>query len=254
MIGPELPGRATQSFTIKVQTEGAEAGNKYVNLAEGRAATTQLLMRTSGWFDICPTPALTLKKYVWSPVEEEWVDANEQVDYPNYTANETVKYKVVVTNDGDADLEDVLLTDNQFDLCKLYDGDSLAYQTAEEQTLQPWNLDGACALTLSVLPADENSEFQFTYSILAADLELNPSEDDADPSFVNEACATVSVDEQYANAPQVSDDLTLQACDPAGITVRPLHIDGPKLPLTGGPARTAFFMIGTIFILGGPLD
>ncbi|MBL3685365.1 hypothetical protein D3248_00095 [Leucobacter zeae] len=193
VIGPSLPAGESQEFKINVTTEDATFEDIYVNRAEARASRTQLVMRTSSWFQIAAVNSLTIKKYVQDD-EGNWHDAQNVDDYPTWYAGDTVPYRLVVTNTGDETLTDVQITDDQVDLAAL---DPL-----------PAGLE-AGAVIPELLPGEDNA-VTIEYSIELGDEAVGGS-------LINNACAVPA------------DTAVDESCDPAGILVQSSTLSWEKV-------------------------
>lgn len=112
VIGGDLVPSAVRSFRINIETQGAAAGDVYVNRAQGRAEHTELVMRTSAPTTVSAFYAYDLKKYVLG-ADEEWHDAQDEneADWPMLPAGSEAQYKFVVTNTGQGDLTEIVVTD-----------------------------------------------------------------------------------------------------------------------------------------------
>jgi uncharacterized repeat protein (TIGR01451 family) len=113
VIGGELAPAATQAFTVRIATDGAQGGDVFVNVAQARAEHTELVMRTSDQVSVANFYSASLKKYVQN-ADGEWVDANTAEDYPTYQPGDTVPYRIVITNTGQGTLTDLVITDDLF--------------------------------------------------------------------------------------------------------------------------------------------
>lgn len=221
VIGPALVPNSQQEFTISVLTSGAAAEDRYVNVAEARAERTQLVMRTSSPFEIGAVNSVALKKYILDG-NDEWRDANNIDDYPEFHTGSTLTYRLVVTNTGDQTLTDLAITDDRVDLAAL--------------TPLPAGLV-AGGLIPTLLPGIENA--------VTIEYEVPLLERPAGDLLVNTACVAPTEDsvpdpgEGY-DAPHVD-----ESCDPAGARVLPssltwekvasgttVHLGGSKWELT----------------------
>ncbi|WP_336653030.1 MULTISPECIES: DUF7507 domain-containing protein [unclassified Leucobacter] len=198
VIGPALPAGASQQFTIGVTTSGATFDDIYVNRAEARTSRTQLVMRTSSWFQIAAVNSVTIKKYVQDD-QGAWHDAQNIDDYPTRYAGDTVPYRLVVTNTGDQPLTNVEITDDKVDLAAL---DPLPEGLA------------AGAVIPELLPGEQNAV------VIEYTLELG--DEAAGGTLINNACATPS------------DTAVDQSCDPAGIVVNTSTLAWEKV--SAGPS------------------
>jgi uncharacterized repeat protein (TIGR01451 family) len=112
VIGPQLAPGAEQQFTVPITTSGAKGGDKLVNRAQARDEHTQLVMRTSAPITVANYYAASLKKYV-QDVTGNWHDANAAADYPAFHYGDTIKYRIVVTNNGQGTLTNISVTDDK---------------------------------------------------------------------------------------------------------------------------------------------
>lgn len=205
VIGPALPANSQQEFTISVVTIGAEAEDRYVNVAESRAERTQLVMRTSSPFEIGAVNSVALKKYILDG-DDDWADANDIDDYPEFHTGDTLTYRLVVTNTGDQTLTDLAITDDRVDLAAL--------------NPLPVGL-AAGALIPTLLPGTANA--------VTIEYEVPLLERPAGDLLVNTACVGPTADsvpdpgEGY-DAPEVE-----ESCDPAGARILPSSLTLEKV-------------------------
>ena len=193
VVGPSLPAAASQTFKIDIKTAGATFDDMYVNRAEARASRTELVMRTSSWFQIAAVDSLVIKKYV-QDADGNWHDAQNVDDYPSFHNGDTAKYRLVVTNTGDQPIANVQLDDDRVDLAGL---DPL-----------PAGL-GAGAVIAELLPGDDNA--------VTIEYEVPLSGNAAGDNVINNACATP---EDTAIEP---------SCDPAGLIILPSSLAWEKV-------------------------
>ena len=193
VIGPALAPGASQSFKINVTTSGASFEDMYVNRAEARAERTELVMRTSAWFQIAAANSVTIKKYVQDSAGV-WHDAQNIDDYPSFHNGETAKYRLVVTNTGDQKITNLKLSDDKVDLAAL-------------EPL-PAGLS-AGAVIPELLPGNENAA-TFEYDVVLTGLA-------AGSNLINNACVTPE------------DTSIVPSCDPAGVKVLPSSLTWEKV-------------------------
>jgi len=193
VIGPSLAPGDSQEFKIKITTDGAEFEDMYVNRAEARASRTELVMRTSSWFQIAAVNSLTIKKYV-QDAEGNWHDAQNVDDYPSFHNGDTAKYRLVVTNTGDQPITNVQLDDDRIDLAGL---DPL-----------PAGLEPG-AVIAELLPGEDNA--------VTIEYEVELTGNDPGAHVINNACATPE------------DDSIDPSCDPAGVIILPSSLAWEKV-------------------------
>ena len=200
VIGPALAPGGQQEFRISVITTDATFGDTYVNRADARASRTELVMRTSGWFQIAAVNSVTLKKYVQAS-DGTWHDAQNIDDYPSLHNGDSARYRLVVTNTGDQTLTSVGLSDDRIDLAGL--------------TPLPTGLTSGAHIAV-LEPGAENA--------VTIEYEVLLTGHSAGGTVVNNACAT-------------PEDTTLTAsCDPAGVTILPSSLSWEKTD-TASPAH-----------------
>ena len=193
VIGPELRPAGFQEFTIDVVTDGASFEDMYVNRAEARASRTQLVMRTSGWFQVAAANSVMLKKYVQDS-EGQWHDAQNVDDYPSFHNGDTARYRIVVTNTGDQILNNLQLSDDKVDLSNL--------------NPLPEGLDDGAVIG-ELAPGEDNA-VSFEYEMPVAGLT-------AGQSLVNNACVVPE------------DEAVDESCDPAGLLALPASLAWEKV-------------------------
>ena len=163
IAGELLPGE-TRSFQVEIETQGATGGDTYVNRAQGRAANTELVMRTSAETTVSQYYAYDLKKYVMG-ADGQWHDAQDEneADWPMLAPDATAQYKFVVTNTGQGDLTDITVTDEMLDT--EWTIDELASGDSVESEVYDYALDGVSTSPLqnvacaeAELPADSTQE------------------------------------------------------------------------------------------------
>lgn len=136
VIGPVLNPGAQQFFDVHFTTVAptstecsapAEGDNKpgqvIVNSASSYAAHTALPMRSSATTMIADCNQIQLKKYVLerggdSAVADDWHDAQDASDYPQYSPGDTVPYRITVTNRGTGTLTDLEVSDPLYPQCE----------------------------------------------------------------------------------------------------------------------------------------
>ncbi|WP_189638453.1 DUF7927 domain-containing protein [Glutamicibacter arilaitensis] len=166
VIAGELLPSAERSFQVKISTDGAEGGDTYVNRVQGRASHTELVMRISAPTIVSQYYAYDLKKYVMNSAGE-WVDAQDEneAEWPQLAPTDTAKYKFVVTNTGQGDLTNIVVSDPLFGDDPVWTIEELASGDSVESEEFEFDLSGtdsevlrneACAVT--ELPADSSQE------------------------------------------------------------------------------------------------
>ncbi|MBP1325033.1 fimbrial isopeptide formation D2 family protein [Leucobacter exalbidus] len=166
VIAGELLPSAERSFQVKISTDGAKGGDTYVNRVQGRASHTELVMRISAPTIVSQYYAYDLKKYVMNSAGE-WVDAQDEneAEWPQLAPTDTAKYKFVVTNTGQGDLTNIVVSDPLFGDDPVWTIDELASGDSVESEEFEFDLSGtdsevlrneACAVT--ELPADSSQE------------------------------------------------------------------------------------------------
>ena len=191
VIGPSLAYGASQEFTIHVVTSGSKGADTLVNTAVGRASDTQLRMRTSAQFEIETNADVVLKKYVQDS-SGNWHDAQEKTDFPTYDVGESVRYRLVVENIGNVDLEQLPVTDTKVDLGQFFQDGKLITDTP---------LEGNAAEGVRIQLLIPNQKATIEYDLVVAEEAVE------DNIFLNTACV---------NPDEVSSGLE-PSCDPAGI-------------------------------------
>ncbi len=125
VIGTTLAPGAEQQFTVPITTHGVKGGDKLVNRAQARDGHTDLVMRTSAPITVANYYSATLKKYVQA-ADGSWHDANDVADYPAFHYNNTIHYRIVVSNTGQGTLSDINVADDQNPALGAFHIDSLA--------------------------------------------------------------------------------------------------------------------------------
>ncbi|MGA0568585.1 DUF7507 domain-containing protein [Rathayibacter sp. KR2-224] len=125
VIGPALNPGDTQKFGVHITTDGAKGGDKFVNVAQGRAGHTGLVMRTSAFMTEAAYYSASLIKEV-QDAKGNWHDANDAVDYPTLHFGDTVHYRITVTNTGQGTLTNVNVSDDKNPTDGAFHIDSLA--------------------------------------------------------------------------------------------------------------------------------
>lgn len=125
VIGPQLDPGATQQFTVRIATDGAEGEDLYVNRAQARTGHTELVMRTSEPMTLANYYSAALKKYVQDR-NGEWRDANQVADYPSFQYGDTIRYRIVVENSGQGTIRNLDISDDQQPELGNFHVDSLA--------------------------------------------------------------------------------------------------------------------------------
>jgi len=117
VISGPLATWTTRTFQVFITTIGAQGGDTYVNRAQGRAQHTALVMRTSAPTTVSQYYAYDLKKYV-QDAAGVWHDAQDTnpADWPSFALGSVsaVNYRIVVTNTGQGDLSNIVVTDSLF--------------------------------------------------------------------------------------------------------------------------------------------
>lgn len=112
VIGPLLPAGGTQAFTVNIATGGVEGGDLLVNRAQAVTEHTELVMRTSAPITVANYYSASLKKYVQAS-DGTWRDANTVEDYPTFSEGDTIRYRIVVENTGQATLTGLEVSDDR---------------------------------------------------------------------------------------------------------------------------------------------
>lgn len=150
VIGPALAPGAQQSFdvhfttTAPTSTECAapaagdnKPGQVIVNAATSIAAHTGLPMKSSATTTIADCNQIEIKKYVLEKGGDRtddaaWHDAQDASDFPQYAREDSVPYRITVTNRGTGTLTNVAVTDPMFPQCA-YTVASLAAGASESR-------------------------------------------------------------------------------------------------------------------------
>ncbi|MVA75100.1 DUF11 domain-containing protein, partial [Auraticoccus sp. F435] len=192
VIGGELAPSGTFSFDIHIATEGADAGDVWVNRAQARAEHTGLVMRTSEPLTMGTRYSASLKKYVQDR-DGEWHDAQDASDYPVFRIGDEVTYRIGVTNTGQGTIRNTAITDDKFD---------------------------QGSFTIEELAPGEVEYHEFTTTI----------EGSFETSYVNTACATADQPEDSEDPVLINCDpagievvnyKTVKTSDPSGADVQP---------------------------------
>lgn len=135
VIGPALNPGAQQFFDVNFRTTPPESGecaapaagdNKpgqiIVNSATSFAGHTALPMLSSATTTIADCNQIQIKKYVLAKggdpaVADDWHDAQDEADYPQYGPGDPVPYRITVTNMGTGTLTNIAVTDPTFPQC-----------------------------------------------------------------------------------------------------------------------------------------
>ena len=85
---------------------------------------------TGDWvfcYELCDVeecdPSIDVEKYVWDPVNQEWVDADTQTEAIDLEICTDASFKIVIHNNGDVDLKDIVVKDQMSDSLKFISGD-----------------------------------------------------------------------------------------------------------------------------------
>jgi uncharacterized repeat protein (TIGR01451 family)/fimbrial isopeptide formation D2 family protein len=179
VIGPELAPGATQQFTVNIETDGVQGGDKLVNRAQARDGHTELVMRTSAPITVANYYSASLKKYV-RDADGEWRDANTVEDYPTYKPGDTVPYRIVVENTGQGALTNLVITDDlfpegSFTVAELAPGEQEVHEF--ETVLEEGGPDTMVNTACGAADTPEDSELPPTINCDPAGLEM-----DGDPT------------------------------------------------------------------------
>ena len=68
-------------------------------------------------------PSIDVEKYVWDPKNQEWVDADDEATALDLPICEDATFKIVIHNNGDADLKDIKVSDKMHDSLKFISAD-----------------------------------------------------------------------------------------------------------------------------------
>ncbi|MBW9094843.1 DUF11 domain-containing protein [Microbacterium jejuense] len=135
VIGPALAPGAQQSFDVHFTTASPTStecsapaagdnkpGQVIVNAATSIAAHTGLPMKSSATTTIADCNQIEIKKYVLEKGGDPddasaWHDAQDASDFPQYARDDSVPYRITVTNRGTGTLTDVAVTDPMFPQC-----------------------------------------------------------------------------------------------------------------------------------------
>lgn len=135
VIGPALAPGAQQSFDVHfttappTSTECAapaagdnKPGQVIVNAATSIAAHTALPMKSSATTTIADCNQIEIKKYVLEKGGDRsdpdaWHDAQDASDFAQYARDDSVPYRITVTNRGTGTLTNVVVTDPMFPQC-----------------------------------------------------------------------------------------------------------------------------------------
>ncbi|WP_160150864.1 DUF7927 domain-containing protein [Microbacterium timonense] len=135
VIGPALAPGAQQSFDVHFTTSPpsstdcatpAAADNKpgqvIVNAATSIAAHTGLPMKSSATTTIADCNQIEIKKYVLEKGGDRtdpdaWHDAQDASDFAQYARDDSVPYRITVTNRGTGPLTNVAVADPMFPQC-----------------------------------------------------------------------------------------------------------------------------------------
>ena len=178
-------------------------------------------------------PSLTVSKQV-----SNLTTGSPAADLNDLQAGETARYHVVVTNNGNVDLTNVILTDNQVAVgtfATLSGGGTLTWQAGTA---------GIATLTLGNLAVGASVTLTYDYLTVAADVARSP--------VVNTVVATGTLQP----TPDYPDGAQLSATDFAIITVQAIPLVQPGLEITkrvrnltqgGNPSNLAVGFPGDIF-------
>lgn len=218
VIGAELESGRSQEFSISIETSGAAPGDRYVNIATGRAHNTKMRMRTSSTLRIADEASLVLKKYV-RDAAGEWQDAQVLETYPELGADAELRYRLVVKNTGTVDLSDVLVTDDKVDVSGMLSAGAATVNPAGGVHA---DRDG---IRIETLPVGGEVTIEYALPADAPDVSRGV--------LVNTACAGSG-----------SSDVA-ESCDPAGVrfverptTPQPSEPSQPTGPQPTGPQPT----------------
>jgi uncharacterized repeat protein (TIGR01451 family)/fimbrial isopeptide formation D2 family protein len=135
VIGPALAPGAQQSFDVHFTTAAPTStecaapaagdnkpGQVIVNAATSIAAHTGLPMKSSATTTIADCNQIEIKKYVLEKGGDRtdpdaWHDAQDASDFPQYARDDSVPYRITVTNRGTGTLTNVAVTDPMFPQC-----------------------------------------------------------------------------------------------------------------------------------------
>jgi uncharacterized repeat protein (TIGR01451 family)/fimbrial isopeptide formation D2 family protein len=135
VIGPALAPGAQQSFDVHFTTAAPTStecaapaagdnkpGQVIVNAATSIAAHTGLPMKSSATTTIADCNQIEIKKYVLEKGGDRsdpdaWHDAQDASDFPQYARDDSVPYRITVTNRGTGTLTNVAVTDPTFPQC-----------------------------------------------------------------------------------------------------------------------------------------
>lgn len=150
VIGPALAPGAQHSFDVHFTTAAPTStecaapaagdnkpGQVIVNAATSIAAHTGLPMKSSATTTIADCNQIEIKKYVLEKGGDRedpaaWHDAQDASDFPQYAREDSVPYRITVTNRGTGTLTNVVVTDPMFPQCA-YTVATLAASAAESR-------------------------------------------------------------------------------------------------------------------------
>jgi uncharacterized repeat protein (TIGR01451 family) len=168
VIGPALNPGDSQKFGVHITTDGAKGGDTFVNVAQGRAGHTRLVMRTSATITEADYYSAEIIKEV-QDADGDWHDANDAVDYPTFHFGDTVHYRVTVTNTGQGTLTNVDIDDDKSPTAGAFHIDSLAPGAKESHeytlTLDPATIGGGSFVNTACGSADVPADSQVAPTI-----------------------------------------------------------------------------------------
>ncbi|MGN6125627.1 MAG: DUF7507 domain-containing protein, partial [Humibacter sp.] len=168
VIGPALNPGDIQKFGVHITTDGAKGGDTFVNVAQGRAGHTGLVMRTSASMTEADFYSASIIKEV-QDADGNWHDANDSVDYPTFHFGDTVHYRITVTNTGQGTLTNVNIADDKNPTNGDFHIDSLAPGAKESHeytmTLDPSSIGGGSFVNTACGSADVPSDSQVAPTI-----------------------------------------------------------------------------------------
>lgn len=168
VIGPALNPGDTQKFGVHITTDGVQGGDKFVNVAQGRAGHTGLVMRTSASITEADYYSAALIKEV-QDAKGNWHDANDAVDYPTLHFGDTVHYRITVTNTGQGTLTNVDVnddknpTDGAFHIDSLAPGEKQSHEYSMK--LDPATMGGGSFVNTACGSADTPTDSQVAPTI-----------------------------------------------------------------------------------------
>ncbi|GAB3610652.1 hypothetical protein GCM10027414_27780 [Humibacter ginsengiterrae] len=168
VIGGTLNPGDTQKFGVHITTDGAKGGDKFVNVAQGRAGHTGLVMRTSAFMTEADYYSAAIVKEV-QDANGNWHNANDAVDYPTFHFGDTVHYRITVTNTGQGTLTNVNIADDKNPTAGDFHVNSLAPGAQESHeytmTLDPASIGGGSFVNTACGSADVPADSQVAPTI-----------------------------------------------------------------------------------------